>query len=101
MGGRLSVSELFGTATLGNAQLLGLDDEIGTLEPGKFADLIVIDPKATELLRDRSPLSKDLHDQLFSLLILGDDRLVEETYVAGLAQKSRASLPDRTRLDAQ
>ncbi|MCU0710859.1 MAG: guanine deaminase [Pirellula sp.] len=94
VGGRLSVSELFGTATLGNAQLLGLDDEIGTLEPGKFADLIVIDPKATELLRDRAPLSKDLHDQLFSLLILGDDRVVEETYVAGLAQKSRASLLD-------
>ncbi len=66
--GRWSVAcrELFGTATLGNAQLLGIDGDVGTLDVGKFADFIVIDPLATELLRDRSPLSQDVMDQLFS-----------------------------------
>ena len=93
LGGRLSVPELFGTATIGNARLLGLENQIGTLESGKFADMIVIDPMATELLQDRGPLSSDLHDQLFSLLILGDDRSIEETYVAGTAQKRNAMLP--------
>lgn len=91
VGGQLHVAELFGTATLGNAQLLGIDGDVGTLDVGKFADFIVIDPLATELLRDRSPLSQDVMDQLFSLLILGDDRVVEETYVAGIPWKNRGS----------
>ena len=30
-------------ATLNPARLLGMDDEIGSLEPGKRADLILID----------------------------------------------------------
>lgn len=91
VGGQLQVAELFGTATLGNAQLLGIDEEVGTLDVGKFADFIVINPHATELLRDRSPLSHDVTDQLFALLILGDDRVVEETYVAGMPRKNCVS----------
>ncbi|MFN7292482.1 MAG: guanine deaminase [Pirellula sp.] len=93
LGGRLGVPELFGTATIGNALLLGLEDQIGTLESGKFADIIVVDPLSTDLLKDRGPLSADLHDQLFSLLILGDDRSIVETYVAGIAQKHNAMFP--------
>lgn len=85
---RLSVAELYGAATIGNAALLGWENEIGTIEPGKFADLIVIDPLATELLRDRAPLSKDITDQLFALMILGDDRVIPETYVAGRPRKT-------------
>ena len=34
--------------TLNNARLLGCDDRLGSLEPGKLADLIVVD---TDLLR--------------------------------------------------
>jgi guanine deaminase len=85
---RLTVHELFGTATIGNARLLGLGDQVGTLEIGKFADIIVVDPLATPLQRERAPLSNDIHDELFSLLILGDDRSILDTYIAGVAQKS-------------
>ena len=33
--------------TLGNARALSLDDRIGSIETGKEADLIVLDPRAT------------------------------------------------------
>jgi cytosine/adenosine deaminase-related metal-dependent hydrolase len=35
-------------ATLGGAKALGLDDEIGTLEPGKLANLAVIEPDGAD-----------------------------------------------------
>ena len=75
--------ELFHMATRGNARLLGLDGETGSLEPGKFADLVVLDPCATPVLEARQELSKSLEDVLFSLAILGDDRAIRATYVAG------------------
>ena len=53
------------------------------IEPGKFADLTVLDPAATAVLQSRHALSQSLEDILFSLVILGDDRAVSATYVAG------------------
>jgi guanine deaminase len=76
-------SELFAMATLGNAQRLHIADEIGSLEPGKFADIVVLDPEATPVLKSRHELSQSLEDVLFALMILGDDRAVAATYVAG------------------
>ena len=75
--------ELFHLATRGNALNLGLDEEIGTLEPGRWADLVVLDPAATPVLEARRALSKDIEDTLLALAILGDDRAVRATYVAG------------------
>jgi guanine deaminase len=70
-------------ATRGNAALLGLSDEIGTLEPGTYADITVLDPEATPVLASRQPLSRSLEDVLFALMMLGDERAVRATYVAG------------------
>ena len=39
----LSPMEAIACATRSNAELLGLGDELGTLEAGKLADLIVVD----------------------------------------------------------
>ena len=75
--------DLFHLATRGNAMHLGLDEEIGTLEPGRWADLVVLDPTATPVLEARHALSESLEDTLFALAILGDDRAVRATYVAG------------------
>ena len=74
---------LFHLATRGNAAHLGLDEEIGTLEPGRWADVVVLDPTTTPVLEARHALSRNLEDTLFALMILGDDRAVRATYIAG------------------
>ena len=84
LSGRMPTAhDLFHLATRGNAARLGLDDEIGTIEAGRWADLVVLDPTATPILEDRHALSEGLEDTLFALAVLGDDRAVRATYVAG------------------
>ena len=70
-------------ATLGGARALYLDDRIGNLQPGKEADFVVLDYKATPLLDYRLSQAKTLQERLFALMILGDDRVVKETFAAG------------------
>jgi cytosine/adenosine deaminase-related metal-dependent hydrolase len=45
-GGALGADELLRMATLGSAEALGLDDEVGSLTPGKRADLVALRPAA-------------------------------------------------------
>ena len=80
---RLTALQLFDMATRGNAALLGLSDEIGTLAPGAYADIAVLDPVATPVLASRQALSRSLEDTLFALMMLGDERSVRATYAAG------------------
>lgn len=84
--------ELFQMATRGNAARLHVEDEIGSIDVGKFADLVVLDPRATPVLASRQELSESLEDVLFSLMILGDDRTIRATYVAGALVHDRTSL---------
>ena len=87
-GRRLSAFDAFYGATLGNARALGLADSVGTLDIGSYGDLVVLDPQATPIMKERHALSTKLHDILFALLIMGDDRCVRETYIAGKPLKS-------------
>ncbi len=86
-----SAFELFHLATRGNAERLHLGDEVGSLEVGKWADLAVLDPCATPVLASRQEVSQSLEDVLFSLAILGDDRAVRATYIAGRKVHARLS----------
>ena len=80
---KLSGADLFHLATLGNARILKTADSTGSLDIGKFADVVVLDPKATPVLASRNDLSNSIEDVLFALALLGDDRCVTATYVAG------------------
>ena len=82
-GHKLTGAELFHMATLGNARILKTDAETGSLEIGKFADVVVLDAESTPVLKARHELSNSIEDVLFALALLGDDRAVAATYVAG------------------
>jgi guanine deaminase len=70
-------------ATLGGARALGIHDSIGNFEAGKEADFVVLDLASTPLARRRIKHAGTLPEQLFALLMLGDDRAVRQTYILG------------------
>jgi guanine deaminase len=82
-GRALKPAEAFYLATLGGARALALEDKIGAIAPGREADLTVLDPRATPLLALRTGRAESVEDVLFALMMLGDDRAVAATYVAG------------------
>ncbi len=87
-GQKLSALSAFHWMTRGNAVVLGMADEIGTLAPGSAADLVVLDSRATPAMRLRSDRAETLAEELFILQIMGDDRSIAQTYVAGRAMKA-------------
>jgi 5-methylthioadenosine/S-adenosylhomocysteine deaminase len=75
-------------ATRGGAAVLGLDADVGSLEPGKWADLCCVDM--------RGPAVQPLSDPVTQLVFCGGRDMVSDVWVAG-----RQLLADRelTRLD--
>lgn len=79
----LSPFHLWFLATLGGARALTLEEETGSLEQGKSADFLVLDPKGTPLLSMRTARASSLEDLLAGLIFMGDDRAVERSFIAG------------------
>ena len=82
-GQSLSAFEALHAITLGNAAALGLDHLIGSFEPGREADVVVLDPAATRAMAHRLETARDLAEELFVLVTLGDERNMVATYVMG------------------
>ena len=78
----LNPQHLWWQHTAGGAKALGLDGVVGNLLPGCEADFVVLNPQATPLLARKTALATNLDELLFSLIVLGDDRLVERTSIA-------------------
>jgi guanine deaminase len=78
----LSPQHLWWQHTAGAARALGLDGVVGNLLPGCEADFVVLNPKATPLLERKTSLASSLNELLFSMIVLGDDRLVERAVIS-------------------
>jgi guanine deaminase len=79
----LTPEHAFYLTTLGGAKALDLDSHIGNFETGKEADFLVIDEHATPMLSRRTRSQSHWKDRLFTLLMLGDDRCIEQTWIMG------------------
>ena len=71
--------------TQGAAVGLGLENEIGNLNPGTDADFVIINPEFDELRALRLERHRTPEDMIFALSMLADDRAIMATYVAGKA----------------
>jgi guanine deaminase len=52
------------------------------LLPRCEADFVVLNPQATPLLARKTSIAASLDELLFSMIVLGDDRLVERTVIS-------------------
>ncbi len=78
----LAPSRLWWHHTGGAARALGLQGVIGTLQAGTEADFVVLNPKATPLLARKTERAQNLEELLFALIVLGDDRVVDQVCIA-------------------
>ncbi len=78
----LKPSALWWHHTGGAARALGLEGVIGTLQPGSEADFVLLNPQATPLLARKSAQANSLEELLFALIVLGDDRVVQQVVTA-------------------
>jgi guanine deaminase len=82
-GATLTPWRAFYLATLGGARALSLEGAIGSFQPGREADCVVLDPQATPLLARRLAAAASLAERLFAWMTLGDDRAVAAVHLLG------------------
>ncbi len=87
----LHPSQLLWLATCGSAKALHLGDEIGNLEAGRAADLVVLDLESTPAIAQRADNASDFWECVFPTIMMGDDRAVRATWINGTV--SNPALP--------
>jgi guanine deaminase len=80
---RLTAWTLLHAATHGAAAALGLDREIGLLEPGRCADFTVWRWQTGSVQEWRQAHAKALHERVFAWLMLATPGNLRETWVRG------------------
>jgi guanine deaminase len=82
-GTALHPAQLMWLASEGSARALKMGGKIGHLGVGAAADLCVIDLAATPVIAQRADRAADFWDTLFPTIMMGDDRAIAATWVAG------------------
>jgi 5-methylthioadenosine/S-adenosylhomocysteine deaminase len=70
--------------TMGSADVLNVKDKLGSLEPGKYADFVMINP---------ARLGAVLADPYANLVFVAGERDIDRVYVGGQLKVDRGSLP--------
>ena len=70
-------------ATLGSARALAIESAVGNFSQGKEADFVVLDESRLDAGSRQPERAGELAARTFRLCILGDDRVVAATHVAG------------------
>ena len=78
--------EALRAATLGSARAMGLDEVIGSIEPGKQADLVCVDLSALE--------TQPLHNVVSQLIYAAGRHQVTDVWIAGAAKLRARMLVD-------
>jgi guanine deaminase len=81
-GTSLAPSALWWQHTGGAAKAMGLATEVGRLAVGQEADFLTLDLNATPLLARKIARTNNLEELLFSLIVLGDDRVIKAVHIA-------------------
>jgi guanine deaminase len=77
-------AHLWYLATAGSARALHASHQIGNIAPGMEADLTILNLSSTPAIAQATLRASDLWQQLFPTIMLGDDRAIRATYVAGV-----------------
>jgi len=70
----LSAYKVLWLHTMGSADVLGVKDKLGSLEPGKFADFLMVDP---------ARLGAVLEDPYANLVLVAGERDIDRVFVGG------------------
>jgi len=90
MAGRsLTAWKALHAATLGSAEALGLQSEIGSFAQGSVADVCVWDWSAGAVAERRLSMARSLHERMFAWMMMADERNLSVAYVAGVARYRR------------
>jgi guanine deaminase len=84
----LTLAEAFYLATLGGAELLNLKDQIGSFQPGKEFDALVVSYDTI----DHEPEHETIEEIFEKFVYLGDDRNVKQVFVKGRSIKKLDSV---------
>jgi len=82
-GERLTAWKALHAATRGAAIALGLQREIGSLEPRRMADVCIWDAASGPVATRRAGVARTLHERVFAWMTLADERNLVEAFVAG------------------
>jgi guanine deaminase len=88
-GQRLTAWKALHAATRGAARTLGLEHEIGALEPGLQADICIWDGAVGPVATRRLEVARGLHEKVFAWMTLGDERNLAAAFVSGVERYRR------------
>lgn len=91
----LSIYEMLRLHTLGSAEVMGVADKVGSLQPGKFADFLIVDP--------RDPDTGPVHEAVATYVLACGLRNLKQVYVGGKLVADGTTLvgQDEARLRAE